>query len=111
MYTNTTYKVFVAKAAAGLMGEMVAHAMFNGKINNMESWNENKTVYEHLAVQARLAATALADELQEGWSDGHQTVFFDVEDSLTSRLESAVYDVSQKLEELTDEVSAMKTPA
>lgn len=108
MYMNTTYKAFVAKAAASLMQEMVGEAIAQGKIDVKKSWNDNKQMYEHLALQARLAASALADELQEGWNGvDHETVFFDVEDSLTSKLEEAVSDVAQKIEELTDEVKKM----
>jgi len=106
MYMNTTFKAFVAKAAAGLMQEMVADAMAKGRIDNEKSWNDNKQTYEHLALQARLAAESLAYELQEGWEgkDHHQTVFFDVSDSPTSKLEDAIYDVSERLSDLNDEV-------
>lgn len=109
MYLNTTYKAFVAKAAAGLMQEMAADAMAKGKIDNEKSWNDNKQMYEHLAIQARLAAEALAKELEEGWEgkDGHRTVFFDPQDSLTSRLEEAVSDIAQKIEDLTEEVKKL----
>lgn len=108
MYLNTTYKAFVAKAAAGLMQEMVADALANGTIDREKSWDDNKGTYRHLAIQARLAATALAEELQDGWHDGHETVFFDVQDSLTSKLEEAVYDVSEKVRELADEVKNLR---
>ena len=109
MYMNTTYKAFVAKAAAGLMQTMVADALANGKINNEESWNENKPVYKFLALQATLAANALADELESNWrgTDGGQTVFFDVQDSLTSKLEEAIGDVTRQLEDLTEETKKL----
>lgn len=109
MYMNTTFKAFVAKAAAGLMQEMVADAMAKGRINNEEPWNENKPVYKYLALQATLAAHVLAEELESNWKgmDGGQTVFFDVQDSPTSKLEEAVYDVSERVQELADEVKKL----
>lgn len=109
MYMNTTFKAFVAKAAAGLMQEMVADALAKGRINSEESWNENGPVYKYLAYHAALAAHVLAEELESNWKgmDGGQTVFFDVQDSPTSKLEEAVYDVSEKVQELADEVKKL----
>lgn len=108
MYMDTTYKAFVAKAAAGLMQEMVADAMAKGRINNEKSWNDNKQMYEHLAWQATQCANVLAQALQNDWTSvDHSTVFFDPQDSLTSKLEEAVYDVSQKLEDLTEKVKTL----
>jgi hypothetical protein len=109
MYLNTTYKAFVAKAAAGLMQEMVGEAISKGKIDIKKSWSDNEQMYKHLAVQSTLAAKALAQELNKGWTgeDGGKTVFFDVHDSLTSKLEEAVGDVAQKLEDLTEEVKKL----
>lgn len=105
---NTTYKAFVAKAAASLMQEMVGEAIAQGKIDNEKSWNDNKQMYEHLAWQATQGAKALAKALEDDWTCvDHSTVFFDPQDSLTSKLEEAVYDVSEKLEDLTEEVEKL----
>ena len=83
MYLNTTYKAFVAKAAAKLMTEMVGKAIDNGSIDLEKSYDDNKLIYEHLTAQATCAAYELADHLNDWWgtNDGGQTVFFDVQDS------------------------------
>lgn len=109
MYLNTTYKAFVAKTAAGLMQEMVAEAMANDHIDNQQSWDDNKLQYEHLAYMATQAAKELAKALENDWEgrDGRQTVFFDVQDSQTSRLENAISDVAGKIQELTDGMKAI----
>ena len=107
MYLHTTYKAFVAKAAAGLMQEMVADALAKGYIDNQKSWNENESTYEFLSWQAASAAETLAKTLSDKWNDG-QTVFFDPQDSLTSRLENTVFDVAEKIQELTERLKLAK---
>lgn len=107
MYYNTTYKAFVAKAAAGLMQEMVTDAMAKGHIDNEKSWNDNKDKYEHLAWQASCAAEMLAKTLSDRWNDGGHTVFFDPQDSLTSRLENAVFDIAEKMDVMNGYVKRM----
>ena len=108
MYLNTTYKAFVAQAAAKLMTEMVGQARQAGLINLNNSFNENESMYEHLAVQDTSAAYKLADHLNDWWEgkDGHQTVFFDVQDSPTSRIECELSDIGDKLLCLTDEIKS-----
>ena len=106
MYPNTTYKAFVAKAAAGLMQEMVADAMAKGHIDNEKSWNDNVGKYEHLAWQASCAAETLAKTLSDRWNGDGQTVFFDPQDSLTSRLENTISEVAEKIQELTDKLNS-----
>jgi hypothetical protein len=105
MYLNTTYKAFVAHTAAKLMTEMVGQAMANGKIRPDASYNDNKQMFEHLAVQANSAAYALADHMASWWSaEDHETVFFDVQDSTTSRIEAGLNDISEQLKELADKL-------
>ena len=110
MYLNTTYKAFVAKAAAKLMTEMVGQAIENGSIDLDKSYNDNEQMYDHLAVQATSAAYKLADHLNDWWqgNDGGQTVFFDVQDSPTSRIENELSGIADKLEELTGEIKSIK---
>lgn len=110
MHMNTTYKVFVAHAAAKLMTEMVGYAIKNGDIDTTQSYNVNKDMYEHLAIHASRAAEALAEELEENWkaTGDHETVFFDVEDTPLTELEKAVYEVSTQIE---DFVEAVKAPS
>ena len=105
MYLNTTYKAFVAQTAAKLMTEMVGQAMASGKINPDASYDDNKRMYEHLAVQATSAAYALADHMNDWWSVlDHETVFFDVQDSPTSRIENELSGINDKLEQLADKL-------
>ena len=108
MYLNTTYKAFVAKAAAKLMAEMVGQRIFDGSIDPTASFKDNEQKYEHLAIQAALAAKTLANELQDTW-DGvdRETVFFDVQDSPTSRLENGLADIAEKLEAIQDEIKKL----
>ena len=108
MYLNTTYKVFVAKAAAKLMAEMVGQRILDGSIDPTASFKDNEQKYEHLAIQAALAAKTLANELQDTW-DGvdRETVFFDVQDSPTSRLENGLADIAEKLEGIQDEIKKL----
>lgn len=108
MYLNTTYKAFVAKAAAKLMAEMVGQRILDGSIDPTASFKNNEQKYEHLAIQATLAAKTLANELQDTW-DGvdRETVFFDVQDSPTSRLENGLADIAEKLEDIQDEIKKL----
>ena len=107
MYLNTTFKAFVAQAAAKLMAEMVSQRIFDGCINPTASFNDNKKIYEHLALQATLAAQTLAFELQDMWGGEDGTVFFDVQDSPTSRLENELAGIAEKLEAIQDEIKKL----
>ena len=108
MYLNTTYKAFVAKAAAKLMAEMVGQRILDGSIDPTASFKNNEQKYEHLAIQSILVAKTLASELQDTW-DGvdRETVFFDVQDSPTSRLENGLADIAEKLEDIQDEIKKL----
>ena len=108
MYMNTTYKAFVAKAAAKLMAEMVGQRILDGSIDPTASFKNNEEKYEHLAIQATLAAKTLANELQDMWrGEDRTTVFFDVQDSPTSRLENGLADIAEKLEDIQDEIKKL----
>lgn len=103
MYLNTTYKAFVAKAASKLMTEMVGQRIYAGYIDPTKSFKDNEQKYEHLAIQATLAAKTLAHELQDMWTgEDNTTVFFDVQDSLTSRLENKLAVIAENLEDIQD---------
>lgn len=105
MYLNTTYKAFVAQAASKLMTEMVGQRIYAGYIDPTKSFKDNEQKYEHLAIQAALAAKTLANELQDMWCGVDQTtVFFDVDDSPTSRLENELANIAEKLEDIQDEI-------
>lgn len=108
MYMNTTYKAFVAKAAAKLMAEMVGQRILDGSIDPTASFKDNEQKYEHLAIQATYAAKALAYGLIDMWVDeNHDTMFFDVQDSPTSRLENGLADIAEKLEDIQDEIKKL----
>ena len=108
MYLNTTYKAFVAKAAAKLMTEMVGQRISDGYIDPTKSFKDNEQKYEHLAIQATLAAKTLAHELQDMWvGEDRTTVFFDVQDSPTSRLENELANIAEKLEDIQDEIKIL----
>lgn len=104
MYMNTTYKAFVAKAAASLFTEMVIKVMNDETLKG--SFSNNEKMYEHLAIQSTLAADKLAGELEDWWrSKGDQsTVMFDVQDSLTSGIEAGLNDISEKLQDIEAEM-------
>ena len=101
MFMNTTYKAFVAKAAASLYTEMVSKAIENGKISPFQgkSYNDNKDEFSFLATQAVCAAEELAKELENNWQavGDHSTVFFDVQDSPTSNIERELNEISGQL--------------
>lgn len=108
MYLNTTYKAFVAKAASKLMTEMVGQRIYAGYIDPTASFKDNEQKYEHLAIQATLAAKTLAHELQDMWvGEDQTTVFFDVQDSPTSRLENELANIAEKLEDIQDEIKIL----
>ena len=110
MYLNTTYKAFVAQAASKLMTEMVGQRVNAGYIDPTASFKDNEQKYEHLAIQSALAAKTLANELQDMW-DGldRTTVFFDVQDSLTSRLENELANIAEKLEAIQGEIKDLES--
>lgn len=100
-YLNTTYKVFVAKVAANLYTEMVGKAIDADRIKQDASCYENKDEYNFIAKQATFAAKALAKALEDDWTatnDG--TVFFDVSDTPLTKLENAIYEVAEKVDNL-----------
>ena len=108
MYLNTTYKAFVAKAASKLMTEMVGQGILDADIDPTFTFEDNKQKYEHLAIQATLAAKTLANELQDMWiREDKTTVFFDVQDSPTSRLENELAGIAEKLEAIQDEIKKL----
>ena len=77
MYFNTYKKAFIAKAAIECMKEVVRYDLEHGVINNETEGDDLENAVEWQARRAALTATKLADELEESWSDGGQTVFFD----------------------------------
>lgn len=109
-YLNTTYKAFVAQAATKLMTEMVGQRIYAGYIDPTASFKDNEQKYEHLAIQATLAAKTLAKELEDMWfGEDKMTVFFDVQDSPTSRLENELANIAEKLEAIQGEIKDLES--
>lgn len=101
MHMNTIYKDFVAKAATEIMAKLVGQAAFEGSIEMDESYEKNEGMYQHFSRHAAFAAEELARTLSNIWSSQNDgTVFFDVEDSLTSRLEASIDRIDDQLEEV-----------
>jgi hypothetical protein len=105
MYMNTTYKAFVAKAAASLFTEMVSKVMNKETLD--QSFNDNKQMYEHLAIQATGAAEVLAQHLSDNWqaSGDQSTVFFDPQDTLMSGIEGELQGIADKLDDIKLEIA------
>lgn len=103
MHMNTIYKAFVAKAATEIMAKLVGQAAFEGSIEMDESYEKNEEMYQHFSRHAAFAAEELARTLSQNWrasNDG--TVFFDVEDTLTSGIEKSIDQLNDTVAELKD---------
>ena len=85
MYMNTTYKAFVAETAAKIAASIAGGYDDLTKFDNEEVLN----VIAHSSVRI---ADKVAGELEDWWQakNEHTTVMFDVEDSLTSRVEEEI---------------------
>ena len=108
MYLNTTYKAFVADTAAKLYAEMVVKAIEQGKLSPFQgtSFKDNEDEFEFIANQATFAAEKLATKLQDWWTctGDRQTVMFDPQDSLTSRIENELSGIAEKLQDIEVEM-------
>ena len=80
MFLNTYKKAFMANAAIECMKEIVRHDLEHGVINDDTEGDELKYAVEWQAQRASLMAEKLADELDNRWTDGGHTVFFDPQD-------------------------------
>lgn len=109
MHLHATYKAFVAKTAASLFTEMVAQSIDRGDLRLLDSVELNEPEYKFLATHAAFAAEVLANELESLWTgkDGGATAFFDVQDTPLTRCEDAIYDVSEKLENIEEKISQL----
>ena len=105
MYLNTIYKAFVAETAAKVAAEISKRFTCAGDVSLLK----NDEDAESIAISAVNVAEKLAKELDEWWEikGDHSTVFFDVQDSPTSRLEGEVSEIPDKIEKLTDAVKKL----
>ena len=107
MYMNTSYKAFVAEAAAKVAAEISkSFTAPEGEISRLKE----DTYGEMIAIAAVNVAEHLALKLEEFWrcKGDKKTVFFDVDDTLLTRVEGAIYDVAEKLQETSDSLIKIK---
>ena len=94
MYLNTIYKAFVAKTAAQVAANISQAFTEQG---NVASLNDDVTA-QNIAFASVNVAEKLASELEQWWTGKDQsTVMFDVQDSLTSKLELNLSEIAENL--------------
>lgn len=107
MYQNTTYKAFVAETAAKVAAEISGAIVHNGGMNSLY----DKDIVEEISDKAVLVADQLAGKLDDWWqSKGeHQTVMFDVQDSLTSNIERELSGIAENISSIVEEMQGGMT--
>lgn len=99
---NTTFKAFVAKAATEFMKILMKQDL--GKEDTTHITDDLlQEQFIRNAQDAIEAASTLAHELQEWWelAGDQKTVFFDVQDSLTSNIERELSEITDKLQDIS----------
>lgn len=102
MYLNSTYKAFVAETAAKIVTGIYNRPSAYGSLPVSTKEVSDDIMY----VKAITIAEKLADRLEKWWQakgDG-TTLMFDVDDSLTSRIEQELGNISEKIGDLTEEI-------
>ena len=109
MYSYTTYKAFVAKAAASLMQKMVGKAIERNSIDMNGSCDDNGKMMEHIALLSVHGAELLAQELKNWWRvrGDKSTVMFDPQDTLMSGVENVLNDVHTALEGIDEKINVV----
>ena len=102
MYLNSMYKAYVAETAAKIVAGICEG------ISSTESLSllGNETCHDNICVEAVTIAEKLAERLEMWWQakgDGN-TVMFDVDDSLTSRIEHELGNIGEKIDDLAEEM-------
>ena len=102
MYLNSTYKAFVAETAA----KILAGFCNNPKSTGSFSFPFDEKSYDSICEMAITIAETLADRLEMWWQEkgNDTTVMFDVDDSLTSRIEYELSNIGEKIGDLTEEM-------
>lgn len=100
---NTTYKAFVAEAAAKVAAEISKSYTYSSDVSLLKHDNQA----EQIAIAAVNVAEKLAVKLEDWWkSEGdRQTVMFDPQDSLTSRIEGELSAITEKLQDIHDRLN------
>lgn len=99
---NTTFKAFVAKAATEFM-KILMKQDFGKKDTTQFTDDILQEQFIRNAQDAIEAASTLAHELQEWWelAGDQKTIFFDVQDSLTSNIERELSEITDKLQDIS----------
>lgn len=80
MFLNTYRKAFIAKAAIECMKKIVQYDLEHGVMNDETQGEDLTNAIEWEAQRATIMAEKLAQELDDRWIDGGQTVFFAPQD-------------------------------
>ena len=102
MYLNSTYKPFVAETSAKIMAGFCNSPKSTGSF----SFPIDEKSYDSICEMAITISETLANRLEMWWQakgDGN-TVMFDVDDSLTSRIEQELGNIGEKISDLTEEM-------
>ena len=105
MYMNGTYKAFVAETAAKVAAE-ISKSNYNTSPTTFADDLMSDNLCEKIAIASVNVAEHLAAKLQEWWTckGDRQTVMFDPQDSLTSRIENELSDIAEKLQDIEAEM-------
>lgn len=105
MYLNTIYKAFVAKTVAQVAASISQAFTEQG---NVSSLNDDVTA-QNIAFASVNVAEKLASELEQWWTGkDKETLMFDVQDSLTSKMEGWLSAISENLKGIEDKIEEMK---
>lgn len=98
MHLNANLKAFVAETAAKVAAEI-------SNTQDVSLLKDDDTA-EQIAIAAVNVADKLAKKLEDWWqcNGDHETVMFDPDDSPTTRIEGAIYDVSEQVEKLSEKL-------
>lgn len=102
MYLNSTYKAFVAETAAKILAGFCNSPKSTGSF----SFPIDEKSYDSICDKSITIAETLADRLEMWWQEkgDDTTVMFDVDDSLTSRIEHELGNIGEKIGDLTEEM-------
>lgn len=97
MFQNSTYKAFVAEAAAKVAAS-ISQSFATARCDLSLLKDDGKA--EDIAIASVNVAQHLASKLEDWWqcTGDHATVMFDVEDTSTSRIENELAGIREKLE-------------
>lgn len=100
MYQNTTYKAYVAEAAAKVAAQI---SMQYTSHRDVSLLTDDK-VAEKIAIASTNVAKHLANKLEEWWrcAGDSVTVMFDPDDTPYSKITDALWNIEDKLNDIKD---------